>query len=174
MFGIFKNKPRAPLSGEALAMKGLENISTAIAQRLITLEQGRVFDDVYVHADSPEGKARVSYVMFSPTVRNEVVARCAIVLDRVQGGISIWQVDWAVAEKYRNDGFGTSIAVKSIEEFKRGMAGKLKGGLCLEAAVDQDNIPSNKIAAKVLGNCESGVDPATGKRMNSYLLQVRG
>ncbi len=174
MFSLFKKKHTKNVSGAELAMNGLKNISVAIAQNMISLEKGRIHDDIYVHADTPEGKTRVSYVMFSSTVKNEVIARCSVFNDRVENGVSVWQVDWAVAEQYRNQGFGTAVATKAVEEFKSGMNGRLTGGFCLEAVVDPDNAKSNRIAANLIGNCESGVDTATGKRAYSYLLHVPG
>lgn len=118
MLGIFKKKKT---SGAELSEEGLKQVSTAINNNLISLEQGRIFDDIYVHADTPNGRPRITYVMFSPSIQNQAIARCAIVLDRIQGDTPVWQIDWAVLKQHRGQGYGMSVAAKALAEFINGM-----------------------------------------------------
>lgn len=171
MFGLFKRKKKVFDSGAELASTGLKNISDAIDNDLIELEQGRLFDDIYCHFDNPNGTVRVSYVMFSPSVQNEVIARCAIILDRHFNEVGVWTIDWAVRTEYRGQGFGRTIATKAIQEFTNGMKAHMSNGIYLEAIVSVTNISSNKIASRLLGNAETITNSKTQEVVNNYLLK---
>ena len=167
MFRSFKNKKQP--TGAELAEEGLTQIAIAIKNNAIKLEQGRIFNDIYVHADFPNNIPRVSYVVFSPSVQNQVIGRCVILLDRNHEGIPIWQIDWAVLTQYRSKGFGTSIATKAIIEFVNGMKGKLKQGFFIEAVVDENNEASKKIARSILGNEQITFNKSTGLHVHSFI-----
>ena len=168
MFGMFKKK-KPILSGAELAEEGLRQVAIAIKNSAIDLEQGRVFDDIYVHADKPDGKPRITYVMFSPSIQNQVLARCAIILDRVQGKTPVWQIDWAVEKAYRGQGFGMSVAAKALAEFTNGMRGKLENGFIIEAVVDEGNESSNRIARSLIGNEQVIFNKKTSSNVHSFL-----
>ena len=170
MFGFFKNKSKQ-VTGAQLAEEGLRQIAIAIRNNSISLQQGRVCEDIYAHADQPNGIPRLTYVMFSPTVQNQVVARCVILFDRTQGQKNIWQMDWAVHDNYRSQGFGSAVAAKSLMEFTNGMKGKLDRGYAIEAVVDQGNDASLKIARAVLGGEKVLPSKGANTKVHSFLKE---
>ena len=171
MFGLFGKKNH--MSGEDLAEEGLRQVSIAIKNKAISLQLGKVFDDVYAHADTPNGSPRLTYVMFNPTSGSEVVARCVILLDRAQSGVPIWQIDWAVLRAHRGKGYGKSIASKALGEFTNGMKGKFQSGYAIEAIVDDGNEASKKIASSLLGGEKVLFNKETGRNVHSFLKMFR-
>lgn len=159
------------MTGAQLAEEGLRQIAVAIKNNSISLQQGRISEDIYAHADKPNGNLRLTYVMFSPTVQNQVIARCVILLDRNEGKIPIWQIDWAVLDQYRNQGFGLAIAAKSLIEFTNGMKGKLAHGYAIEAVVDQGNEASLNIARSVLGGEKVLPGKGGNRKVHSFLKE---
>ena len=168
MFGLFAKKTKQ-LTGSELAEEGLKQIAIAIKDGSISLEQGRIFDDLYVHADHPLGVQRFAYVMFSPSVKNQVVARCVIVFDRSREGTPSFQIDWAVLPDYRNKNWGTTIATKSLTEFVSGMKKGLPAGFYIEAIVDEQNEASKKIARSLLGGEEVLFNKQTKLNVHNFL-----
>lgn len=181
MFGLFKKRKvkssalaeLSKLSGAELAEEGLKQISLAISAGSIELQQGQMFEDIYAHADTPEGAPRFSYVMFSPTVQNMVIARCTIILNSNNDGLTSWQMDWAVHKNYRGKRFGSTIAQKALIEFANGMEGMLPNGFIIEAIVDQGNEPSIKIAQSLIGEEEIIIDKSSGKKIHNFLKHFR-
>ncbi|BBQ10981.1 MULTISPECIES: GNAT family N-acetyltransferase [Stenotrophomonas] len=169
MFGKFKKQASKPMTGAELAEEGLRQVAIAAKNGDIDFQRGRVHEDIFAHADQPAGMMRLTYVMISPTVENEVIARCVMLLDRVEANTPVFQMDWAVLESYRGQGFGIAVALKSLMEFTNGMQGKLKSGYVIEAVVDEGNDASLKIARKILGGEKVLPNPAIGKNTHSFL-----
>jgi len=168
MFGLFTKKARQ-LTGAELAEEGLKQIAIAIKDSSISLEKGRIFDDVYVHADRPLGVSRVAYVMFSPSVQNQVIARCALVFDRPRDGVPSFQIDWAVLPQYRKNNWGTTVATKALAEFTSGMKTGLPGGFYIEAIVDEENEASKKIGRSLLGGEKILFNEQTHSNVHNFL-----
>ncbi|CUY43286.1 Uncharacterised protein [Serratia marcescens] len=156
-------------TGAEISEAGLYAIADAIDNNLISLETGRLCDDIYVHADTPQGKVRLSYVMFSPTVQNEVIAMSAFVVTGQSNGKPHFQVDWAVLPGYRGKGFGKAVASKALNEFINGMLPHSENGLIVEAVVDAGNEASISVARKLLGGEEVSINPDTEKTTHSFL-----
>lgn len=168
MFGLFAKKT-VRLTGAALAEEGLKQIAIAIKDRSISLEKGRIFDDVYVHADRPQGVSRVAYVMFSPTVENQVIARCVMVFDRLRDGVPSFQIDWAVLPQYRKQNWGKTVATKALAEFTSGMKKGLPDGFYIEAIVDEENDASKKIGRSLLGGEKILFNEQTKSNVHNFL-----
>ena len=168
MLGMFRRKEK-PLTGAEMAEEGLRLVSLAAAKGEIQFQQGRVHADIFAHLDSPGGVSRLTYVMVSPTVQNQVIARCVIAMNRAERDVPIWQMDWAVLEAYRRQSFGLTIAVKSLLEFTNGMQGRFKNGYAIEAVVDEGNEASLKIARAVLADEKVIPNPHTGINVHSFL-----
>lgn len=173
MFGFFSKKNKQP-TGAELAEEGLRQISIAINNNSISLEQGRIFDDIYVHADKPLDVPRTAYVMFSPSVQNQVIARCVLLYDGVKNNTPSFQIDWAVLPEYRGKNWGKTIAAKAIKEFTSGLGKVLPMGFYIEAIVDADNEPSIRIAQLLLGGEEVLLNKQTGKNVHSFLKKFPG
>lgn len=168
MFEFLKKKSKQ-MTGAQLAEEGLRQIAIAIKNKSISLQRGRISEDIYAHADSPNGNLRLTYVMFSPSVQNQVISRCVILFDRTEGHTPIWQMDWAVLDQYRSQGFGLAIAAKSLMEFTNGMKGKLAHGYAIEVVVDEGNEASLKIARAVLGGEEVLPNKVANTNVHSFL-----
>ncbi len=169
MSNLLNNHNDRVITGAELAETGLSVIADAIKNELISLEVGRIFDDIYVHADRPEGVVRISYVMFSPTVQNEVIARCSFVHTGESKGLPHFQVDWAVLSHYKSKGFGKAIAFKALSEFISGMLPHSENGFIVEAVVDAGNEVSMSIARQLIGGEEILTKPDTGMNAHSFL-----
>jgi len=168
MFGLFAKKNKQQ-TGAELAEEGLKQISIAIKNKSIFLEKGRIFDDIYVHLDKPLGVPRTAYVVFSPSVQNQVIARCVIIFDRVQDGIPTFQIDWAVLPQYRKQNWGTTVATKALTEFASGMGKAMPTGFHIEAVVDENNETSKKIARSLIGGEEILFNKQTQSNVHSFL-----
>ena len=168
MFGLFTKKVKQP-SGTELAAEGLTQIAIAIKSKSISLERGRVFDDIYVHADAPLGVARVAYVMFSPSIQNEVIARCALLSVGVHDGIPKFQIDWAVLPQYRKKKWGKTVATKALTEFASGMKNVFPYGFYIEAIVDEENEASKQIGRSLLGGEEVLFNKQTKSNVHNFL-----
>ena len=180
MFGFFKKtkkkeleeiKKLSKLTGQELAEEGLNQIALAIKAGSVNIQPGKIFNDIYAHGDTPAGVPRFTYVMFSPTVQNEVIARCTIIYDSQKDGVGCWQIDWAVLEQYRGKNWGGTIAKKALTEFVNGMQRIYPDGFIIEAIVDQDNEASKKIASSLIGDEEIVLNKSTGRNVHSYLLR---
>ena len=79
---------------------------------------------------------------------------------------SSWGITWVVNPNFRNQGFGKSIAKKSLEDFLFNVKDKLPK-FSIEAAVDSNNIASRKIGMEVLGNEE--IIMVDGAKVFSYM-----
>ena len=99
MFGFLKKGKKkgseqavqlAELSGQQLAEEGLNKIASAIKAGAIKIQPGEIFNDIYAHGNKAAGVPRLSYVMFSPTVQNEFIARCTLVFDSKKDGVACW------------------------------------------------------------------------------------
>lgn len=168
MFGFFAKKTKKS-TGAEMAEEGLRQIAIAIKNGSISLEQGRIFDDIYVHLDEPLGVPRTAYVMFNPSIQNQVIGWCVIIFNRVQDGIPTFQIDWAVLPQYRQKKWGITVATKGLAEFVAGMGKKLPTGFYIEAIVDDDSEPSKKIARSLVGGEEILFNKQTQSHVHSFL-----
>lgn len=155
MFDFFKKKKKEPqLTGSEMALLSLSHLTKAIKNGEIDLQQGKIFEDIYLHVDKPEGQFRFTYVMFSSTEKNKPIAKLSCIMRSVHENAPLWDVDWAVAPEYQGKNWGLTIAYKASEEFKNGMKGKYPNGFWLEAIVDDDNAASKIIASRIIGGLE--------------------
>lgn len=172
MFSLFKKKVDHQ-TGAEMAEEGLKQISLAVKNGTISLEKGRISNDIYVHADHPNGTPRISYIIRSPAETGKVIARCVVLMDRAIGTVPVWQIDWAVDRNYRGKGLGRRIAEMAVAEFCSGMKGKFKEGFMIEAVVDHDNSASNKIAERLIGNVKTVKDKCRGIASNNYIRHYK-
>lgn len=159
-------------SGAEMTEEGLKQVSIAIRSGAIELQKGQHSSDIFAHADTPMGTPRITYVMFNPLDKSEVIARCVLIFDRLRDEIPVWQIDWAVLSKLRGKGFGSKIARNAITEFCGGMLPKSKDGFFIEAVVDEGNAPSICIARKLIGNEEVIFNESTGANVYSYMCKI--
>lgn len=137
-----------------MASLSLRHLANAIKNNEIELQQGRIFEDIYVHLDKPEGNFRFTYVIFSPHEQNKPIAKLSCIIRGIHEGAPLWDVDWAVDPEYEGKKWGLTVAYKGTEEFKSGMKGKNPNGFWLEAIVDDENEASKIIASRVIGGLE--------------------
>jgi hypothetical protein len=88
-------------------------------------------------------------------------------------GVPCFQLGYAVLDSARNAGLGSAIVAKSIEEISDGFKATPLKKFYVEAVVGRDNLPSNKIAAKVLaGKATEITDVFSGEPALRYLRLV--
>ncbi|USR63647.1 GNAT family N-acetyltransferase [Providencia stuartii] len=96
--------------------------------------------------DTPEGNQRLTYALIDDgVVKGTVVFIFAPPLN----GEHCFGMAYSVAENFRKQGVGSDLVKRCLEEFKSGMKGKVKS-YYIEALVGTNNIPSQKIASKLL------------------------
>jgi len=162
---FFNKKPQ--LTGSEMALLSLSHLATALKNGEISLERGRIFDDIYLHVDKPQGQTRFTYLMFSPTEKNKPIAKFSCISRGVHKNAILFDVDFAVAPEYQGRNFGSTIAYKASEEFKNGMKGKMTDGFWLEAIVDDDNTASKRISSKIIGGLEI-LETGKNKKVFNY------
>lgn len=162
----------ATRTGAEMVEEGLRQVAIAIKSGAIELQKGRFSDDIFVHADSPMGSPRVTYVMFNPLDKKEVISRCVFIFDRVRDGVPVFQMDWAVVPAFKGKRFGIKTATKAMTEFVGGMLPKSENGFFIEAVVDEGNEASIKIARNLIGNEEIIFNKATGANVYRYLAKI--
>lgn len=153
MFNIFKKK-EPQLTGAEMALLSLQRLTSAINNREISLQQGKLSPDIYAHLDRPDGGLRLTYVMFSPTEQNKPIAKVALIMRHIYENAPLFDIDWAVAPSYQRKNWGLTIAHKALAEFKHGMKGKQQNGFWLEAIVEHDNEASKRIASRLIGGLQ--------------------
>lgn len=152
---------------ELMAEEVLEKFSRAVAQNAITLREAKTSSDLYYFSDQPDSKPRFTYALLSKSNQKEVVAVAVIALSTMHSNdASSWGITWVVNPNFRNQGFGKSIAKKSLEDFLFNVKDKLPK-FSIEAAVDSNNIASRKIGMEVLGNEE--IIMVDGAKVFSYM-----
>ena len=120
-------------------------------KRIITLEQSKLHNDLYLHADKPNNIDRFTYAILDSKNKRKIIAVCTFIFAQETNGLYKWSIGWYVALKHRNKGLGSLITKKAIQDFHSKLEQKTTINL-IEANVDLDNIPSLKIAEKLIGN----------------------
>jgi len=129
-------------------MAALNSLQQAIDNRLVIFLQCKVHRDLQMFLDEPApGKPRFTYANIS----NGRVMAIAMFApgDRISG-VPCFQLGYAVLGSMRNSGLGAATVRKNIEEISNGFKATPLQRFYVEAIVGVSNIPSNKIAAKIL------------------------
>jgi GNAT superfamily N-acetyltransferase len=149
---------------------GLVSFQQAFGAGEVETELGRLHPDLLVHMDQPNGVTRLTYALLEHSV---VKAFVVFVLAAPIDGVTCYGVGYAVDERFRKQGVATSTLEKAIDELREGMRPHLPE-FYLEAIVGQINVPSQRVAAKILSPTpRSGKDKLSGKPALIYTRRIQ-
>lgn len=149
---------------------GLVELQKAIDAKVVKMDFCTLHPDVCIHFDRPNGEHRFSYANI---VNGEIRAFAVFVIVEPLNNLPCFNIGYAVPEKYRRQGLGTEILNKSIDELAYGFGRNNIKEFYLEAIVGKDNIPSQKLLAKVFGCTPTEcVDSFSGESSLSFTKLV--
>ncbi|WP_058144358.1 GNAT family N-acetyltransferase [Pseudomonas aeruginosa] len=145
------------LQNPALALEGFQDAFNA---GFIRPHASDLFSDLVVLHDAADGAPRYTYAMLD----GETVKAIAVFfLEKVIGQYPCFDIGYAVAEPYRNQGNAHGIVEKSLAQFQRDL-GVHVPKYYVEAVVLKSNNASQKVAAAALGiEPEEIIDSVSGK-----------
>ena len=128
--------------------EGLISFQEALRERKVAVQPCDLDKDLSVHMDQPTpGTIRLTYCRI---VGGEVRALVMFVRAEPIDGLPCFQVGYAVPEAHRNQGLATSTLQSAIAELVHGMKRNGVTKFCVEAVVGTGNLPSLRVAEKVL------------------------
>lgn len=151
-------------------MQGLEALDDAIRSNLIPLnkvESGRMFPELTVVFDEPDGYLRISYAFIKG---RQVRAYAMFLSTEPMDGVPCFQLGYAVRPEYRGHGLGSEIVRKAIEELYSGLKGSMPA-FYIEAVVDRNNFVSQRIAEKHLS--EDAIEVSDGYSGEPAIAYIR-
>lgn len=173
MFSFFSKKQKD--TGADMAREMFDNFSYAIENNLIEYEPAKAATSIWLHTDFPEGIPRMTYFMFNE--RREVSAVVQYVMNGKDGrGYLAADVSWCVRERDQRAGYAAVLLELSKIDLQLGFAGTNRGvnGLSIQAIVNVNNTPSNKLAQKILKNADIQVKKNEyNESINNYLFEVK-
>ena len=114
------------------------------------LKRTRLDPNLYVHIDTPNAEIRVTFMRIEGKTVTALVSFCE---GEPIDGMHCYNIGYAVAEAYRNQGRAKEIVSAAIAEL-------LQGGeaFCVNAIVAADNVASQRVATQVISDTP---DPIT-------------
>lgn len=126
---------------------GLVSYQQALSQGLLHPKPGSIHSLLTVLMDDvPDGK-RITYAYMDGEI---VKATIVYVMNGSSDGKPYFQVGYAVAENFRNQGVAQKALQMSIDEMTAGF-GRLIPSFFIEAVVSKSNTASLRIAQKIIG-----------------------
>lgn len=125
---------------------GLVELQKAIDAKVVKMDSCVLHSDIVIHFDRPNGENRFSYAKI---VNGEIRSFAFFVIVEPLNNLPCFNVGYAVPEKYRNQGLGTDILKRSIDELAYGFGRNNVKEFYLEAIVGKNNTPSQKLLSKV-------------------------
>ena len=159
------------MNNSETAKEAFDHFISAFEKKLIDVRPCKLFDDVFLHMDTPNQMPRFTYVMFDSLNRNKIIAQSVIVLATMTpDNIRKWHIGWYVDEDHRKEGIGYKLASNALQDFSQYLKKDLEGDY-IEANVDEGNIASIKIAEKLIGNEEILIGKESGKKSYSFMKE---
>lgn len=151
-------------------MDALEHFNAALKAGTITVQPTQTDPKIFVHADTPEGTPRMSYVRKKGA---HATAIAVIVVTEPIDGVPAIHIGCAVREDQRGKGIGRHVLSVALEDFRVDMAEKGLEDYWIESLVEMDNMASAAMTKKVLDiEPEETVDEATGEPSLRFLKRV--
>jgi len=148
----------------------LRSFQQAVLDGDLHLRCGEIDQELFVHSDQPEGKARLTYARLQ---RQTVTALAIAVLTEPIEGVPCFQLGVAVREAYRGQGRAKSIVEAAIVEIKNGLARHNIRAFYVEAIVGAHNESSQYVAAAILSRTPIEItDEFSGLPALQYLRKV--
>jgi hypothetical protein len=148
---------------------GLVSYQEALLQGLIHPRPCKVHKELTVLFDDvPDGK-RITYALMSGST---VKATVIYALNGSLNGKPYFQVGYAVAEAFRNQGVAKKALRMSIEEITEGFSASIPS-FYIEAVVSRSNAASLRLAETVIGGApEEITDKHSGESALRYTMSV--
>jgi hypothetical protein len=148
----------------------LASFQQGISAGVLALQRGDLDQKVLVHADTPNGSPRFTYVRVN---QNRVTALAMFVAIEPLDGIPRFALGYAVPDAYRGQGWAKGIVRAGLAELKAGLARVPIRKFYVYAVVGEDNLASQKVAeATVSKSPETGIDAVSGLPAFHYFLLV--
>lgn len=126
------------------------------------LKSSRSDPKLYVHFDAPQGEMRLTFVRLEG---KDVTALVSFDENELIDGVHCYDIGYAVAEAYRNQGRAKEIIAAAIRELQGN--GEV---FYVNAIVAADNTASQRVAAQVLSEkAVSVTEPISGLPAFRYL-----
>jgi hypothetical protein len=147
-------------------LQSLLGFQEALTAGFIQPALSPLYPDLIVLHDDAEGTPRSTYAL----MEGKVVKAVAVYFqEKSVGNIPYFDVGYAVAEPYRQQGNAHAVVEKSLAQLQHETRGKVLK-LYVEAIVPNSNIASQKVAARALSTSPTEiVDGVSGQPSQQYL-----
>ncbi|GFM85883.1 hypothetical protein PSCICO_12820 [Pseudomonas cichorii] len=149
-------------------LQALISFQQDVRRRLPVVPTER-YRGTYVIRDELNEKVRYTYLKIE---HGRVKAIAMFVTVGLVEGIPCFQMGYAVPVTYRNRGWATQIIKEGIDELQRGFSAHGHGDFYVEAVVGMDNIASQHVAQKVLGQSSPITDGPSGQSALAYMKRI--
>lgn len=151
-------------------MTSFRSFQSAFVEGLISPQECRLGQNLYMLQDDANGSLRMTYAKI---LNRKVIAAVSFVLVEPLNGTPCFACGYSVDPEHRNQGVGTALMEESIAEITRGFGQHVDGQFYIEAVVGVENLPSNKIARKILEDVENQVvDQVSGEDAFRYVRLI--
>tara|TARA_R110002049_G_scaffold20717_3_gene75894 strand:- start:24433 stop:24900 length:468 start_codon:yes stop_codon:yes gene_type:complete len=151
-------------------MDALVGLQTALDDGIVTLTPCELHSDLAVLLDQPTDKPRFTYAFIE---KNKVIAVALFVLTESVQSIPCFSIGYAVVDSRRRNSIGSRILLQAIDELRHGLSRNRVSEFYLEAIVSTENIPSNKLARRLISDSpKPGTDCFSGEPILQYLRKV--
>ncbi|MES3707362.1 N-acetyltransferase [Pseudomonas putida] len=138
----------------------------ALAAGYIHPSRSTLHPDLVVLHDDAEGTLRITYALLAGKT---VKAVAVYFLEKTIQGVRVYDVGYAVAHPYRNQGCALAVVEQSLEHLQKSLCGQVTR-FYVEAIVPHSNLASMKVAARALAvDPERINDGVSGKSSAKYL-----
>ncbi len=156
-----------PLPDVAHALKSFQQ---ALSDNAIPVQRGDLDQEMLVHLDHPNGATRLSYARMSG---HTVVALIQFVPCEPYEGERCFNVGWAVAEAFQGQGRAREAVTSAMKEMRNGLRRAGIDAFWVEAIIGADNLPSQRLAEKVLSApIQKSTDSFSGDPIVQYLRRI--
>lgn len=151
-------------------MNGLKSLQAEIHNG-IPLSPCKLNSDLQMFYDQPNGRHRFTFVKIESNI---IRSFATFVIVEPINDLPTFNLGYAVPEEFRGAGLAMEIVEKSIAEVKAEFKRNGINSFYVEAVVGVENIPSQKVSAKLLSsNFEEITDSFSGERAYHYQLLVQ-
>jgi RimJ/RimL family protein N-acetyltransferase len=149
----------------------LESFQEAFTNDPAPLKRGAIDPELFVHLDYPTDKPRFTYVRIDGGTVTALVMFAFV--GQIEGE-PLFQIGYAVPERYRGQGRAKEIVVAAIAELKNGFRHNgVHGAFCIEAVVGIDNESSMRVAAATISSSPVQItDNMSGLPALHYVLKI--
>jgi hypothetical protein len=125
----------------------LTSFQRALDSGQLRLQRGSIDTDLFVHADSPNGKHRFIYIRLEGQTITAMAT--AVMTDPIKG-VLCFQLGVAVPKAFRSQGRAKDAVNAAIIELKHGLARNKISTFFVEAVVGTHNEASKRVAAATI------------------------